>query len=256
MKAMNFKKGTAFFMSFILLLGTILVALPRKTSANSEIPVLDESLTIIKETDEKFDYILSIDGNQVRYIEITEVMDDGSKAIHTKSYNEETKELLQDFETIIKDGKITDQVIYKNEEMPEPNENTGPVFVPFASTASNKSLVSVLNMSYKKNYSTNKGTATYAKSGTKTAKLSSKTFDTHARAIDSIRGVENGTLAGWLIAAFTGGGLTAGKIISLQTLKTVIKNVAGPVAVVANAWALGQWMYYYNTISSNLSKIK
>lgn len=253
---MNFKKGTAFFMSFILLLGTILVALPRKTSANSEIPVLDESLTIIKETDEKFDYILSIDGNQVRYIEITEVMDDGSKAIHTKSYNEETKELLQDFETIIKDGKITDQVIYKNEEMPEPNENTGPVFVPFASTASNKSLVSVLNMSYKKNYSTNKGTATYAKSGTKTAKLSSKTFDTHARAIDSIRGVENGTLAGWLIAAFTGGGLTAGKIISLQTLKTVIKNVAGPVAVVANAWALGQWMYYYNTISSNLSKIK
>lgn len=253
---MNFKKGTAFFMSFILLLGTILVALPRKTSANSEIPVLDESLTIIKETDEKFDYILSIDGNQVRYIEITEVMGDGSKAIHTKSYNEETKELLQDFETIIKDGKITDQVIYKNEEMPEPNENTGPVFVPFASTASNKSLVSVLNMSYKKNYSTNKGTATYAKSGTKTAKLSSKTFDTHARAIDSIRGVENGTLAGWLIAAFTGGGLTAGKIISLQTLKTVIKNVAGPVAVVANAWALGQWMYYYNTISSNLSKIK
>lgn len=253
---MNFKKGTAFFMSFILLLGTILVALPRKTSANSEIPVLDESLTIIKETDEKFDYILSIDGNQVRYIEITEVMDDGSKAIHTKSYNEETKELLQDFETIIKDGKITDQVIYKNEEMPEPNENTGPVFVPFASTASNKSLVSVLNMSYKKNYSTNKGTATYAKSGTKTAKLSSKTFDTHARAIDSIRGVENGTLAGWLIAAFTGGGLTAGKIISLQTLKTVIKNVAGPVAVVANAWALGQWMYYYNTISSNFSKIK
>lgn len=256
MKAMNFKKGTAFFMSFILLLGTILVALPRKTSANSEIPVLDESLTIIKETDEKFDYILSIDGNQVRYIEITEVMDDGSKAIHTKSYNEETKELLQDFETIIKDGKITDQVIYKNEEMPEPNENTGPVFVPFASTASNKSLVSVLNMSYKKNYSTNKGTATYAKSGTKTAKLSSKTFDTHARAIDSIRGVENGTLAGWLIAAFTGGGLTAGKIISLQTLKTVVKNVAGPVAVVANAWAFGLWMYYYNTISSNFSKIK
>lgn len=81
-------------------------------------------------------------------------------------------ELLQDFETIIKDEKITDQEIYKNEEMPEPNiENTGPVFVPFASTASNKSLVSVLNMSYKKNYSTNKGTATYAKSGTKTANL-------------------------------------------------------------------------------------
>ncbi|CAN7645263.1 hypothetical protein LJR015_002549 [Peribacillus frigoritolerans] len=254
---MNFKKGTAFFMSFILLLGTVFVALPSKTSANSEIPVLDESLTIIKETGEKFDYILSIDGNQIRYIVITEVMDDGSKVIHTKSYNEETNELLQDFETIIKDEKITDQEIYKNEEMPEPNiENTGPVFVPFASTASNKSLVSVLNMSYKKNYSTNKGTATYAKSGTKTAKLSSKTFDTHARAIDSIRGVENGTLAGWLIAAFTGGGLTAGKIISLQTLKTVIKNVAGPVAVVANAWALGQWMYYYNTISSNFSKIK
>ncbi|PAK36164.1 hypothetical protein [Peribacillus simplex] len=74
---MNFKKGTAFFMSFILLLGTVLVALPSKTSANSEIPVLDETLTIIKETDEKFDYILSIDGNQIRYIEITEVMDDG-----------------------------------------------------------------------------------------------------------------------------------------------------------------------------------
>ncbi|MBT2646951.1 hypothetical protein J7E52_09500 [Bacillus sp. ISL-34] len=97
---MNFKKGTAFFMSFILLLGTVLVVLPSKTSANSEIPVLDESLTIIKETDEKFEYILSIDGNQIRYIEITEVMDDGSKVIHTKSYNEETNELLQDFETI------------------------------------------------------------------------------------------------------------------------------------------------------------
>ncbi|MFB5936282.1 hypothetical protein ACE8FZ_23790 [Peribacillus frigoritolerans] len=106
-------------------------------------------------------------------------MDDGSKVIHTKSYNEETNELLQDFETIIKDEKITDQEIYKNEEMPEPNiEYTGPVFVPFASTANNKSLVSVLNMSCKKNYSTNKGTATNAKSGTKTAKLSSKTFDT------------------------------------------------------------------------------
>lgn len=71
--------------------------------ANSDIPVLDESLTIIKETDEKFDYILSIDGNQIQYIEITEVMDDGSKIIHTKSYNEKTNELLQDFETIIKE---------------------------------------------------------------------------------------------------------------------------------------------------------
>ncbi|AOH56118.1 hypothetical protein ABE28_017280 [Peribacillus muralis] len=254
---MNFKKGTVVFMSFILLLGTILISLPSKTSATSEIPVGDESLTIIKETDKKFEYILSIDGNKIRYIEITELLEDGSIVIHTKSYNEETNDLLQDFETIIKDEKITDQEIYKNEEMPEPNiENNFQSIMPFASTSSNKSLVSVLNISYKKNYSTKKGTATYAKSGTKTAKLSSKTFDTHARGVDSIRGVENGTLAGWLIAAFTGGGLTAGKIISLQTLKTVIKNVAGPVAVVANAWALGQWLYHYNTISYNFSKIK
>lgn len=54
---MNFKKGTVFFMSFILILGTVLVALPSKTSANSEIPVLDESLTIIKETDDRIYFI-------------------------------------------------------------------------------------------------------------------------------------------------------------------------------------------------------
>lgn len=254
---MKLKRFTASMMAFVLLIGTILIGLPSKSSASTELPREYNSITIIEETDEVFEYILNIAGTEIRYVELTTEMSDGRTVISTKAYNEETNELLQDFETTIENDNLVDQTINKNEEMPTPgvitNEN---LIVPFATTKSNKSLVSVLNIGYTKNYTTNKGTATYAKSGTKTAKLSSATFDKHASGVDSIRGVETGTLAGWLIAAFTGGGLTAGKIISLKTAKVILKNIAGPVAVVSNAWALGQWFYYYNIISSNFSKIK
>ncbi|MDV7767168.1 hypothetical protein [Peribacillus sp. CSMR9] len=86
-------------------------------------------------------------------------------------------------------------------------------------------MITVLNISYTKNFTTGIGTARYLKEPNKTAKLaSSKPFNTYANNVDSIRGTENGTRVGWIISAFSGSSLVAGKVISWATAKKVLAN--------------------------------
>lgn len=71
-------------------------------------------------------------------------------------------------------------------------------------------------------------------------------YNYYTRNVDSLRSTESGTLVGWFISAFSGGGLTVGTLLSWKTVQIILKNIAGPVALAANAWAIGQWYYYYN----------
>lgn len=242
-------------LSFILLVGSIAFSFPQnRVSATTMSHV--GGMEIITDTDNKSEYIMTIGDVQTRFIEIIERIDKNTILITTKAYNEETNELLQDYTTTLMNDSIVDQDIHLLEELPleEPVKNT--LFLR-SNTRSNASLVTVLELKYTKNFSTGRGTAWYAKLAPKTAPLAtSKAFDRHSTAVDSIRSVETGTMAGWLIAAFSGGGLVGGKIISWATAKVIIKNIAGPLAVASNAWALGQWFYYYNAIGQAYYDIK
>ena len=255
-------------MSFTLLVASLLISIPNEVALASTV-VPEDGMEIITDTiadggstdantDDKLEYVLTIDGVQIRYIEITEYIDKDVMKISTKAYNEENNEILQDFTTTLRDGKIVDQDIYLLKELPESEMQSGTnsTSSTFSNTASNSSLVTYLEIGYTKNFTTGKGTARYLGLPNRTASLgSSKPFNDFANTVDSLRATENGTIAGWLISAFSGGGLVAGKIISWATAKVIIKNIAGPVAVASNAWALGQWFYYYNKLENNWSDI-
>lgn len=257
-------------MSFTLLVASVLISIPNKVALASTV-VPEDGMKIITDTlaendmqiltdtntDDKLEYVLTVDGVQVRYVEITEYIDEDTIKISTKAYNEENNELLQDFTTTLRNDKIVDQDIYllKNLTETEIQDSTVGTYAK-ASTSSNSSLVTYLGIGYTKNFTTGIGTARYLGLKNKTASLAkSKPFDAYAGTVDSLRATENGTMAGWLISAFSGGGLVAGKIISWATAKVILKNIAGPAAVAANAWALGQWFYYYNKLETNWSNI-
>lgn len=275
------KKISMLLLSFMLFFGSLAFSTSNNTASASTSPVAstgndlgmimdtEDGLQMITDTEEKSEYIMTVNGVQTRYIETIETVDEKTMEIHTRVYNEETNELLQDFTTTLVNDEITDQDVQLFEDLPENTDVENSNFVPFPKlqnknmialasslVKSNRSLVSVLGINYTKNFNTGRGTANYAGLKTRYASLSSSSaFDTHASAVDSMRGVETGTLAGWLISGFSGGGLVGGKIISWTTAKVILKNIAGPVAIVSNAWALGQWFYYYNKIANNYTKI-
>ncbi|MET1178145.1 hypothetical protein ABG775_09215 [Peribacillus simplex] len=253
-------KKISILMSFILLVGSLAFSIPSNTalatSGSTIIP--EDGMEIITDTEEKSEYILTILGVQTRYIETTETIDENTIIIHTKVYNEDNHELIQDFSTTLTNDKIVDQDVILFEEIPEPKtQEEASGFYPMASTSGNKSMVTILNISYTKNFTTGKGTARYLKEPNKTAKLaSSKPFNTYANNVDSLRGTESSTTVGWLVSGFSGGSLVAGKIISWATAKTILTKIAGPVAVVSNAVALSSWFYYYNKLEKSWSNLK
>ncbi|MFI8574942.1 hypothetical protein ACIGEL_04450 [Rossellomorea aquimaris] len=265
------RKILLLLLSLVLIFGSLAFSTSNNTAtaSTSTVVPLEDGLHMITDTEEKSEYIMTIDGVQTRYIETIKTIDEKAKDIHTKVYNEETNELLQDFTTTLVNDEIADQEVDLLKSLPERNvvdksngesyptlQNKNMIALASSSVKSNKSLVGVLGINYTKNFNTGRGTANYAGLITRYASLSSSsTFDTHASAVDSMRGVETGTLAGWLISGFSGGGLVGGKIISWATAKIILKNIAGPLAIASNAWALGQWFYYYNRIANNYTKI-
>ncbi len=249
-------------MSIIVAL-TFLTLTPTTMSAaesNNDINELtDEGIYFVTDTDEKSEYLLDLDGDTLRYIETQKELKNGIQEIHTKVYNDNTDELLQDSITKIDGTKIIDQEINKFESLPEKESNKNQLFSAQATSniVSNKSLVTYLGISYKTNHNTNKGYASYAGLNTKTVSLNGgsasnrNNYNEFTQAVDSMRGHENGTIVGWLITAFSGGGLTVGTILSWKTAKVILKNVAGPVAFATNAYALSMWVYHYNKVSNS-----
>lgn len=275
------KKITIYLLSFVLLLESVAFFAPRNVAAASLskpidtqiladkigsiqpgdtdlLPALEyNNLEVITETEEKSEYIMTIDGVKVRYVEDIIKVSANTTTINTKAYNNETNELIQDYSTTITDDKIVEQNLYLLGELPEPKvkKNEDELFA-LANTKSNSSLVKYMGINYTKNFTTGRGRAQYASLPSRTASLTSKAFDVHATTVDSMRNVENGTIVGMLTSAFSGGGLVAGKLISWTTAKVILKNIAGPVAVATNAWALSQWVFYYNRLENNYNKIK
>ncbi|MFF2455161.1 hypothetical protein [Peribacillus simplex] len=152
-------KKTSILMSFILLVGSLAFSIPSNTalatSGSTIIP--EEGMEIITDTEEKSEYILTILGVQTRYIETTETIDENTIIIHTKVYNEDNHELIQDFSTTLTNDKIVDQDVILFEEIPEPKtQEEASGFYPMASTSGNKSMVTILNISYTKNFTTGK----------------------------------------------------------------------------------------------------
>lgn len=239
---------------------------------NAELKKLDlesDGIEFITDTDNNSEYLLNVEGETLRYQETTKTLGNGAVMVTTKIYNDKSGKLLSKTKTKIKGDKIIKQDYEEYEALPmketqvtqEPTKSKD-LFYAYSYSSSNRSLVTPLGIRYYTNYSTNKGYATYANLRTKTVniKYSSYTnrsnYDKFTRAVDSMRGHENGTIAGWLISGFSGGGLTVGALLSWSTVKVILKNIAGPVAVVANAYALTMWVYYYNKVGQSYYAIK
>ncbi|MGE6517611.1 hypothetical protein [Lysinibacillus sphaericus] len=253
------KKFLSALMSSTLVISTLAFAAPIQKASASELDYGSEKFQIIEDTAEKSEYILKVNGNDIRYVETVTKIDENTSEIETKAFNEETNELLQHFSTVVEEDKIVEQEVVSFKELPHQEEsvlfNNNADFAPLAAKAnitSNKSLVTVLAISYKTNHNTNIGYADYADLKTRSVNITTASakdrnaYNNYTQNVDSLRATENGTLAGWLISAFSGGGLTVGALLSWKTAQVILKNIAGPVAIAANAWALGQWFYYYN----------
>ncbi|MFD2045062.1 hypothetical protein ACFSTA_15365 [Ornithinibacillus salinisoli] len=60
----------------------------------------------------------------------------------------------------------------------------------------------------------------------------------------------------WIIEVVSGDGLTIGTLFSWKTAKILLKNVAGPVAFAANAYALSMWVYHFNELVNGYNALK
>lgn len=263
---------TWILLSSILVISTLSFAAPAQKASASELSYSSsEGLQIIEESSGKSEYILNVNGNEILYIETVTEINENTSEIETKAFDNKTNELLQHFVTVVEGEKILEQNIIDFKELPhqvelpdqvesvlfETNTNFAPLnnnmmSMSASNITSNASLVTITGVRYKTNHNTNMGYADYANLKTRSVNISTASgkirsaYNNYTQNVDSLRGVENGTLVGWLIGAFSGGGLTVGALLSLETAKKILKNIAGPVAFAANAWAIGQWFYYYN----------
>lgn len=259
------KKIVSTLLSFTLVISTLAFATPSKKALASELTYNSDNFRIITDTEERSEYIVKVDGQEIHYIETVKIVDEDTQEIETKVFNKETNELLQHFATVVEDDKIIEQDVIDFKDLSQQEDSimfnhtnfaatnfTNSRFASSAYITSNRSLVSVLGISYTTNYIRNIGYADYANLKTRTVNLTTgspkdrNAYNYYTRNVDSLRSTENGTLVGWFISAFSGGGLTVGTLLSWKTVQIILKNIAGPVALAANAWAIGQWFYYYN----------
>ncbi|MUK88518.1 hypothetical protein GMD78_08945 [Ornithinibacillus sp. L9] len=253
----------------VLALHIVFFGLPtNKTVLASEINE-SEGIQFIIDTEEKSEYLLQVDGQTLRYIETVEDLGD-IVVIHTKVYNNETNELLQDFSTKIEGTQIVDQEVEIFEILPSETNDVGidltikhdPITefdmrATSSSIISNRSMISYFGISYTTNYLVDFGYANYADLGTKKVNLKHDSatnranYNEFTRAVDGMVSHESSTIAGWIIQAVSGGGLTIGTLFSWATAKVILKNIAGPVAFATNAYALSMWVYHYNEVNKS-----
>ncbi|MEC1180552.1 hypothetical protein P9B03_18995 [Metasolibacillus meyeri] len=266
------KKVISVLVSFVLIMSILVFASPNVHA--SEFTYRSENLKMIIDTDEKSEYIVKIDGKEIRYIETVIIIDEETREIETKAYDEETGDVLQHFSTKVKNDKIIEQNLIDFKDLSQQEDSfiknddlisTTPYVNPFTAfsnyTTTNQSLVTITGVSYTTNHTTNIGYADYARLKTRSVNLSTASakdrsaYNYYTQNVDSLRATENGTIAGWLISAFGGGGLAIGTLVSWKTAEVILKNIAGPVAIAANSWALIQWFYYYNNCINGFSDL-
>ncbi|WP_451136524.1 hypothetical protein, partial [Streptomyces sp. NPDC001732] len=191
------KKFIYVLMSSTLVMSTLAFAAPNQKVSASELNYVSDNFEIITDTEEKSEYILKVDGQEIHYIETVTTIDEDTKEIETKAYNEETNELLQHFTSVVKEDKIVDQDVISFEELPQSQQedstivNNGGIAL-FASVTSNKSLITYLGIKYSTNHTTNIGSADYA--GLKTKKVNLTTasaknrqaYNSYTQNVDSL----------------------------------------------------------------------
>lgn len=265
----NMKKVGIKISCLVLVLALITVGIPTNTKVfagklESGIHIPQENgITFILDTDEKSEYLIEIDGQTLHYIETQKELYNGIVEIETKVYNYNTQELLQDYTTTVDGTSIIEQDIkqYDTIQQQESVSTLDNSIFSRRNIISNKSLVTYLGISYTTNHNKKTGTAKYSRK-TKKINLNKSSASTRTnynkftRSVDSLRSYENGTIAGWLITAFSSGGLAVGTILSWKTAKVILKNIAGPVAIVTNTYSLTMWLYHYNQMVKNFNGIK
>ncbi|MBS4218709.1 hypothetical protein KHA96_10335 [Bacillus sp. FJAT-49711] len=221
------------------------------------------NINFIKNEENLMEYTIISESESLYYIETTNQLDDGTTVIHTEVFdfaNNIKGELIEDFYTSVENNRVTEQSVLL--DLRETNEDDKDISIPniprsdkfnvgiYAVTSSNRSLVSVMNINYTRNYSTGKATANWVTSRTKTGiPLSNKAFNDYAQSVDSMRNIEVSTGVGAVIAG------VAGSIGAKKLTMALFKNLLGPIAIVTYGVALGQWLYQYDRQSNLFLKI-
>lgn len=89
---------------------------------------------VITNTEERSEYILKVDGQEIHYIETVKIVDEDTQKIDTKVFNNETNELLQHFATVVEDDKIIEQEVIDFKDLSQQEDSIMFSHTNFAAT--------------------------------------------------------------------------------------------------------------------------